>query len=80
MPISPVRGVKRATNVVSIPIVRRGEEQADDAAGERQQRAFREQLTNEAAAAGAERGANGELAVAPQHAARASGWRRSRRR
>ena len=66
MPISPVRGVKRPTNVVSRPTVDVANSSPNDAAGEREQRALGQQLPNEPAASGAERRAHGQLAVAAQ--------------
>ena len=81
MPISPVRGVKRPTNVVSMPTRRRTRTAGrtmPPASGE--QRAFGQQLADQPAAAGAERGAHRQLAIAAAAAAPASGWRRWRRR
>jgi hypothetical protein len=66
MPTSPVRGVKRATNVVSRPTVQVANSRPKRAPAEGEQRALGEQLAHEAPASGAERGADGELAVPPQ--------------
>ena len=68
MPTSPVRGVKRATNVVSRPTVHVANSSPNSAAGEREQRALGEQLAHQPAASGAERRADRQLAIAPQQA------------
>ena len=59
--------VKRPTNVVSMSIVSHANADADDAAGDRQQRALGQQLPHQPAAAGAERGAHRQLAIAAEH-------------
>ena len=66
--ISPVRAVNRPTNVVSMSIVDHANDEADDAAGDRQQRALGQQLPHQPPASRAERGAHRQLAIAPQHA------------
>ena len=47
---------------------RPGEREAEDPAGDRQHRAFGQQLTDQTPASGTERGAHRQLAIAPQHA------------
>ena len=68
MPTSPVREVKRATNVVSRPTVQVANSRPNRPPAKREQRALGQQLTNQAAAPGAERRAHGELAIAAQQA------------
>ena len=58
----------------------RPEDGAEDGAGGREQDAFGEQLADEAAAAGADGGADGHLATTVRWRGRAASWRRWRRR
>ena len=65
--ISPVRDVKRPTNVVSMSIVSHAKAMPITPPTDGEQRAFGEQLAHQPAAAGAERGAHRQLAIAAQH-------------